>query len=265
MTSSLLRAAAVASVLLAPVLHGQTPAIGLTFDNSGNRLADSGTSSITFSNVGSHAVTFGSGINGGTAAIFDGSSSLQASASPIVDGFTIAFWMNTTTAGNGGTQWYQGNGLVDGELPGQTNDWGLSLLGSKVALGIGNPDRTIISTSNVTTGTWTYVTATWDASAHTSTLYLNGAEEAQSTSTGSLSRFTTDQFFVGKDVSGNSYTGLLDNVEIYTSAFTSAQVTADYQSAESAVPEPPFYAAFMGACALGFAVWRTRGRGARTV
>ncbi len=103
--------------------------------------------------------------------------------------FTIAFWMKTTQTGpgSGGSQWYEGLGLVDAEIAGTANDFGISLVGTKVAFGIGNPDKTIFSTSNVNTGNWVHVAAVWDGNTPGMKLYINGILEASAT--GNVSAF----------------------------------------------------------------------------
>ena len=62
-------------------------------------------------------------------------------------GFGMAFWMKTGSAGGtGGNNWFNGAGLVDGEVAGVTNDFGVTLLNGKIAFGVGNLDTTLQST-----------------------------------------------------------------------------------------------------------------------
>lgn len=130
--------------LLAPAPAGaQTAVIALNFDNPGDPFANTGSAGTAFSPV-QGTVIFETGVNGGTAAVFDGSSSLQASDTPLSAALTVSFWMKTTTDnGLAGDQWYQGAGLVDGELGGDTTDWGISQIGTQLAFGIGSSDTTI--------------------------------------------------------------------------------------------------------------------------
>lgn len=48
-----------------------------------------------------------------------------------------------------GAQWWSGNGLVDAEVENGVNDFGISLLGQKIAFGLGPNDVTITSKSIV--------------------------------------------------------------------------------------------------------------------
>ena len=71
---------------------------------------------------------------------------------PVQDDFTLSFWVNTTSAGSGSVHWYQGIGLLDGEVGGVTNDFGTALMaGGRVGFGVGNPDITLISERQSTT------------------------------------------------------------------------------------------------------------------
>ncbi len=94
--------------------------------------------------------------------------------------FTVEYWMKTSSTGpgNNSSQWYGGDGIVDAEVGGVTNDWGTSLTGQYLAFGIGNPDVTIHSTSTVNTGKWVHVAATWKQSSGQMILYINGTQEA---------------------------------------------------------------------------------------
>ncbi|MDB6164926.1 MAG: LamG domain protein jellyroll fold domain protein [Lacunisphaera sp.] len=245
--------------LLAPSFgHAQTAVINLNFDNPGDRLAQTGSASTSFSNY--HAgLTFETGVNGGTAAVFDGASSLQASDTPLTSALTVSFWMKTTTDnGLAGDQWYNGAGLVDGELGGDTTDWGISQIGTQLAFGIGSSDTTILSTSNVNTGNWIHVAATWDTSGAMN-LYFNGTLEATNGGASWDDRDTSNQFFIGQDLGADFdnpqqiYIGSLDEIQIYDSALSSGQITA-----LAAIPEPATYAIFAGCGALGLALWRRR-------
>lgn len=238
--------------LLTPLfVRAQTLVVELNFDSSD--FTQTGTAGTTFSPY-QGTVTFDTGVGGGMAAVFDGSTSLQASDTPVTTALTVSFWMKTTTD-NGliGDQWYHGAGLVDGELGGDTTDWGLSQIGSQLAFGIGSSDTTLFSTSSVNTGNWIHVAATWDTSG-TMNLYLNGSLEATYGIGSSDLRDTTNPFFIGQDLGGGTYTGSLDQIRIYDSALSGGRI-----SALAAIPEPSTYAAYAGLACLAAALGRRRG------
>jgi hypothetical protein len=240
------------SVLASVTGHAQTAVVNLSFDNPGDRFVNTGSAGTTFSPA-EGTITFETGVGGGTTAVFAGSASLQASDSPLTAGLTVSFWMKTTTDNSlSGEQWYHGAGLVDGELGGDTTDWGISQIGTQLAFGIGSSDTTIFSTSNVDTGNWIHVAATWDTSG-TMNLYLNGSLEATEVFGSSDPRDPFNQFFIGQDLGGNFYTGSLDEIRIYDIALSSGQIAT-----LAAIPEPSTYAMCVGVMALGLAVLRRR-------
>ena len=57
--------------------------------------------------------------------------------------FTVAMVFKTSTAGRAGTNWYDNTGIVDAEVGGVTDDWGLALNATgQIGAGVGNPDIT---------------------------------------------------------------------------------------------------------------------------
>jgi len=79
-------------------------------------------------------------------ALFDGDTATLAN--PITTDFSIEFWVQKTgTWRNDGNHWYKGNGLIDAEVGGNTNDFGVSGRGNSISFGVGGSDTTI--TTNV--------------------------------------------------------------------------------------------------------------------
>lgn len=144
---------------------------------------------------------------------------------PLGNDFSIAFWVNTTNTASTG-QWWNGNGLVDGEVGGATNDFGVSLVGSKVGFGVGNPDTTITSTSAINDGSWHHVVATRNGVTGAMQLYVDGV--LQATGTGStLTRTAPVSLRLGCLQSGNNYfAGSLDEVRLYNYALATNEISA---------------------------------------
>ncbi len=95
--------------------------------------------------------------------------------------FTIELWVKTTaTGGTGG--WWEGRGLVDGEMPGAVDDFGTVVRGNKFGFGVGNPDTTISSASDINDDQWHYCVATRDAVTGEMKVYVDG--ELETTATG---------------------------------------------------------------------------------
>lgn len=167
---------------------------------------------------------------------FDGDNDYIQIPNPILTttAFTIEYWMRTTqTGGSGSTQWYNGIGLVDGEMPGGVNDFGTSLDGTKLAFGIGNPDLTIISTSDVNTGTWVHVAAEWDGTAGTMKLYINGTQETSALSgVSTFPRNATTNIKMGvlQTIVNGYYNGDIDEVRIWDVTRLPSEIQSDMHS-----------------------------------
>lgn len=131
--------------------------------------------------------------------------------------FTIAFWMKTTSIGGTGINWYNGAGLVDGEVAGVVNDFGVSLLNGKVAFGVGNPDTTLQSTITVNDGQWHHVAVTRNGFDGTMTIYLDG--NLNTNLFGPVGARMAPPFLrlgsLQNGAAGKFYNGALDEVRLY--------------------------------------------------
>jgi hypothetical protein len=204
-----------------------------------------------------------------TARAFLGSSSQYLAGNSafctIPNDFSIAFWMKSSATSNTGTQWYSGNGLIDGEVGGSTTDYGISYLNNKIAFGMGAPDTTIQSAATVNDGNWHHVLVTRVASTGAMVLYLDGTSSA--TGTGATAARTTATYHVGKIYAGTNYfTGSIDEIWMAQSAVSSTRVTSVYNAQNNPAtfwslgtpfcgdnfPMKPFGRMFMPASNLGF-------------
>ncbi len=171
-------------------------------------------------------VQFVSGKSGALAAQFDGSANTFISMPRSVStNFTISFWVKTTAAGGSG-QWYNGQGLVDGEVFGVANDFGISLVGNCAAFGVGNPDITILSTNLINNGAWHHVAATRDAVSGLMCLYVDGSLQASITGPTGL-RAAPANLRIGSlqtGVAGGFLAGTMDDVQIFDRVFSAAEV-----------------------------------------
>lgn len=157
---------------------------------------------------------------------FDGSNDNVVIPNTVNSDFTVEYWMNTTTTGGSGP-WFSGNGIVDAEVGGVTSDWGISLNGSLLAFGIGNPDVTIYSTSNVNTGNWVHVAATWQQSTGNMALYINGSLEATGSS-GTAARSAPPRITLGQIQTGiNFYNGAIDELRIWNVVRTASEISSN--------------------------------------
>jgi hypothetical protein len=166
----------------------------------------------------------------GYAAQFTGASSLSV-ARPVQDDFTLEAWIKTT-ASRKGTTFYHGNGVIyadapPGPNPAGADDFGTAILNDKFVFGIGNPDTTFRSTSDVTTGEWVHVAASRSKESGEVHVLVNGVDEnaTNTTQKGSL----TDQptLTVGSTLNDqNHFIGLMDEVRVWNVARTEAEIAA---------------------------------------
>lgn len=150
--------------------------------------------------------------------------------------FSIEYWVKTTQSG-GGTQWWQGSGLVDAEVAGVLNDFGTALVsGNKVGFGLGNPDTTLPSAGAINDGAWHHIVAT--RSGATMKLYVDGALSAERNDGPTAARNGTNGFFsiAQRNDVGNQASGAFDEVALYSSALPAADVAAHYDAAQCAPP-----------------------------
>jgi len=144
--------------------------------------------------------------------------------------FSIAFWVRTATTG-GTPNWYNGKGLVDGEVSGAQNDFGVALVGTKVGFGIGNPDTTLTSVKAITDNSWHQVVATRDAGSGALKLYIDGALDSSATGpTGP--RTTPSTLRLGSLQTGaNFLAGSLSDLAMYQTVLSSNQIATLYSAA----------------------------------
>ena len=159
----------------------------------------------------------------GRALQFDGAKDAVIFPRPVQDDFSISFWIKSSAEAIEGIQWYEGFGLVDGEMRGYAPDYGVSLLNGKIAFGIGNADTTIQSKTSVNDNKWHHVTAVryWKGKM---LLYIDGVLEAE-TDGPSGTRGIPRELHIGRiRTKTNYFKGLLDEVKVFKIALTDENV-----------------------------------------
>ncbi len=158
---------------------------------------------------------------------FNGSNSYGQVNRTISNDFSLSFWVKTTQTGGTG-QWYNGKGLVDGEVFGVANDFGTALVGNQFAFGTGNPDVTILATTAINDGAWHHCVATRQQATGTLRVYVDGT--LQNSGTGSTNALTsaTRLRLGGILTGGNFFNGSLDDVKTFPRALGSNEVAALY-------------------------------------
>ena len=142
---------------------------------------------------------------------------------PVQDDFTILCVYQSTQGLGSGTDWYGGAGLVDAEMAGTVNDFGLSLssLGQLLA-GVGNPDKSIASESGYNDGKPHLVTMERVESTGALTLYVDGFKA--DTVVGNTQTLTTSPTLTLGMVQtvSSGLTGDIAEVQVYGTALDDA-------------------------------------------
>ena len=170
-------------------------------------------------------VSYVTGLVGTQAAAFNGTSSYIQIPRSISNDFSLTFWVKTTQTG-GTPGWASGNGLVDGTVAGQTNDFGVSLVGANAGFGVGNPDTTITSTTAINDGQWHHVAATRTSGGGAMNLYVDGVWQAGASGPTGTRNTPPVLRLGGLQTGGNFFSGTLDDVRLYGSSLNGSQVAA---------------------------------------
>ncbi len=149
----------------------------------------------------------------------------------VQDDFTIAFWFRSTQGLGAGPQWWQAAGLVDAEVDGYVDDFGVALRadGSVIAGtggGTSGLDASISSPAGLHDGEWHHVAFTRTRSTGAMVLVVDGNQVASGT--GSTASLTSPaRLWLGAVNDGtNFYVGDLDEVSTWSRALTTAEVRA---------------------------------------
>ncbi len=165
------------------------------------------------------------------AVLYNGSSAYTQIPRLIGDtDFSIVFWVRTAATG-GTPNWYNGSGLVDGEVSGTTGDFGVALVGTKIGFGIGNPDTTLSSVKAINNNLWHQVAVTRSAGSGAMTIYIDGAFDSSMTGPTGV-RTNSPALRIGSIQTGTGFfSGSISDVAMYQQILTSNQITTLYSAA----------------------------------
>jgi hypothetical protein len=152
----------------------------------------------------------------------------------IQNSMTLELWVKTTDTAGVGNGWFDGDGLIDGEVAGyEHNDFGTTLRGNVFSFGVGNStgsQLTVNSTTAINDGQWHYCVATRDHVTGQIRVYVDGALEAS----GTAPLGTKDEPAVLRIGSLQTNTHFLtcqvDEVKIYNYPLTDLQVAMNYNA-----------------------------------
>ncbi len=155
-----------------------------------------------------------------------------AFARPVKNDFTIVCVFRSTQGVGTGTQFYQGAGLVNGEMAGTTTDFGISLnANGKILAGTGQPDVTAVSSNSIYTNGLPHVLVfTRTRSTGELKLFVDGS--LQGTNIGGTQSLTAPaQLVLGAQQTLINYlNGDLAEVKIYDAALSDPNRVAEENS-----------------------------------
>ncbi len=146
--------------------------------------------------------------------------------------YTIEMWVKTTPDVTGGTGgWWEGRGLVDGEMGGFVPDFGTVVRGSGFGYGTGSDGTTISSGKVINDDVWHYCVATRDLDSGDMKVYVDGQLEAAATANAGTVATDSTALSIGKILEGqNYYVGALDEIKIYNYPMDEMTIAQNYHA-----------------------------------
>jgi hypothetical protein len=111
-----------------------------------------------------------------------------------------------------------------------TNYAGACTSNTFLALFSGSMSSNVCQPSDFTVGVWTHVAITYDYSAATAKLYLNGAESVSAGSQKLISSVTRTSNYFGHDTYSNFGNWQFDEIKIHSRVLTAAEISYEYSS-----------------------------------
>jgi len=196
-----------------------------SYPGSGNIWTNIASGGAIYNATLQNSPTYSSDYNGYLA--FNGTNQYTSITRPVQDDFTLSVWFKTTSSAGILGNWYSGIGLMDGEVGGVTNDFGLSMAAGRLMFGVGNPDTTITSTATYNDNFWHNVIVTRTKSNGALVMYVDGTQVA--TGTGNTNTLdATASLSIARSVGGSYFPGNIAICETYTIALNSTQVLQNY-------------------------------------
>jgi hypothetical protein len=206
-----------------------------SYPGNGNLWTNTGTGGASYNATLQNAPTYSANYGGNFA--FNGSNQGTQIARPVQDDFTLSAWFKTTSNAGDLYGFYSGIGIIDGEVAGSVNDFGLTMGNGKLIFGTGNPDINIYSPNTYNDNKWHNVVCTRVKSTGALVMYVDGVQVGVATGcTNSL--IDPSNLKIGVSQSGKYFPGNISVINIYNNALTSSQVQQNYNYYFSRFTEP---------------------------
>lgn len=178
----------------------------------------------------------------GSAIEFDGIDDRIITNQTELDDFSISMWVKPNSTGAFGTDWFEGDSLIDNF---GDDGFGLSILGVNFAFGVGSKsdpsqNATIRSDSIAVDGKWHHLVATRDGSTGRMIMYIDGT--IHRFLDGPLGPRSTRGLTLGNRLGTAAfYRGGMDEVAIFDKVLTASQVRQQFVSASLPVNDQRGY------------------------
>jgi len=213
--------------LLVNLEPGQTS----SYPGSGSSWTNIGTGASTYNATLLNSPVYNTGYGGNL--YFNGTNqSASISRGTIQDDFTLSAWIKTTLSSGILTGAWTGIGIIDGEVPGVVNDFGLTMAQGRLMFGVGGggggaPDVTITSPNAYNDNNWHHVVCTRVKSTGAMVMYVDGVQVATGTGN-SNSLISPTELKIGRSNENRYFQGNISSINIYNNALTATQVQSNY-------------------------------------
>ncbi|MFG0285453.1 MAG: DUF1553 domain-containing protein, partial [Phycisphaerales bacterium JB039] len=137
---------------------------------------------------------------------------------PVAESFTISLWFRADRPGAGSSadlRWFTGSGLVDAEVSGIVDDFGVTLIGDQIAAGVGRPETFVHGPPGAADGAWHHVAFTRDMTSGRIALWFDGQFVDEATG-GRQPLTATDKVSIGRLLPDfNTLDGAIDEVRFW--------------------------------------------------
>lgn len=164
--------------------------------------------------------------------VFDGVDDRVLVTRTIQDNFTILCWFKTTQSfqSSSTAQWYHGAGLVDAEVAGVQNDFGISLQAGKIDFGVGNPDVTIRSLLTYNDNVWHCAVGTRNKATGAINLYVDGNFIISGIANTSSLTGPSNICIGSLQTNLNFFSGNISTVQLYNRDLTAQEIRQNFEA-----------------------------------
>lgn len=144
--------------------------------------------------------------------------------------FSVGLRVRTTDRGPGrpgDPRWFHGAGLVDGDVEGAADDWGVAWSADgRITAGVGEPESLLSSHGGLDDGAWHDVVFTRDMATGRIALYVDGRLCGEKVASKRPLDAPPDLYIGRRRTGGRGFSGDLDDIVLFDRALTGAEVVA---------------------------------------